>query len=323
MREQVTEDMKRVYLESPYKGKNWENTKENLHFGRLCMHDCLVNRNEAPFPSHLLYTQPGVLDDKIEAERELGGFKAGPAFKKVCDSSVFYINRGISGGMYRGARISIAMKQEFEYRVLPGYPNNFPRPTICTITGSSGVGKSTIVRKLFSKRSYLRLVKSFTTRMPRESDLFGEYECNVPRENFEANKNWLLWVVEAHGNLYGTRRDSIEEMFTPPIFGNPSPKFMILTPSAVERLRQYVSTLVKDPEDRVASFYILSPREKELKRRLVARGEDKVSIRKRIKDCRKWDDEALASGLPYIFLPSIDCDPEPSERAAAQISLFF
>jgi guanylate kinase len=319
----MREEMKRVYLESPYKGKNWENTEENLHFGRLCMHDCLVNYNEAPFPSHLLYTQPGVLDDTIESERELGGFKAGPAFKKVCESSVFYINRGISHGMYRGVLISIGLKQEFEYRVLPGYPNIFPRPTICTITGASGAGKSTIVSRLFRKRSYLRLVKSFTTRRPRESDLFGEYECNVPSKDFEKNIDQFLWVIEAHGNKYGTRRDSISEMFNGLIFGSPPPKFMILIPRAVERLRKYVSSLVSNPEDHVASFYILSPSEKELRRRLVVRGEDKVSIRKRIKDCRKWDDEALASGLPYIFLPSIDGDPEPSERAASQISLFF
>lgn len=315
--------MKRVYLESPYKGKNWENTEENLRFARLCMRDCLVNHNEAPYASHLLYTQPEVLDDKIESERELGGFKAGPAFKQVCDSSVFYINRGISQGMHRGSLLSITMRQEFEYRLLPGYPNSFPRPIICTITGASGAGKSSVVKKLLLKRPSLQLVKSFTTRMPRESDLFGEYQCNIPREDLEADEKSFLWLVEAHGNLYGTRRDSVSEMFEGPIFASPMPKFMVLVPSAVMLLRQYVSTLVNNPEDQVVSFYILSPSEKELRRRLTVRGDDKISIRKRIKDCRKWDEDALSSNLPYIFLPNRESDQEPSEWLAKQISLFF
>ena len=52
-----------VLLESPYAG----DIEANLSYARACMRDCF-ERGEAPFASHLLYTQMGVLDDTIPAE---------------------------------------------------------------------------------------------------------------------------------------------------------------------------------------------------------------------------------------------------------------
>jgi hypothetical protein len=43
-----------VLLESPYAG----DVDGNLHYARAAMRDCL-HLGEAPFASHLLYTQPG------------------------------------------------------------------------------------------------------------------------------------------------------------------------------------------------------------------------------------------------------------------------
>ena len=56
--------MKKVIIESPYA----ENIERNIKYARACLKDSL-NRNEAPLASHLLYTQDGVLDDGIKAER--------------------------------------------------------------------------------------------------------------------------------------------------------------------------------------------------------------------------------------------------------------
>jgi len=52
-----------VELETPYKGDNYIKLEENIEFARKCMRDCLL-RGEFPFASHLLYTQPGITDDK-------------------------------------------------------------------------------------------------------------------------------------------------------------------------------------------------------------------------------------------------------------------
>ena len=58
----------------------------------------IVMRDEAPIASHLLFTQPGILDDHVPAERTLG-IDAGHAWLIHADAVVFYIDRGMSHGM--------------------------------------------------------------------------------------------------------------------------------------------------------------------------------------------------------------------------------
>lgn len=61
----------RVILESPYVGKTPAERAGNIAYARAAMRDCLL-RGESPFASHLLYTQPGVLDDDDAEERAIG-----------------------------------------------------------------------------------------------------------------------------------------------------------------------------------------------------------------------------------------------------------
>lgn len=83
------------------------------------MQDALVNHHEAPYASHALYTQPGVLDDTIPEERRLG-MGAGFVWARLAQSRVFYIDRGFSGGMVAGLRDAIEIGQRFEFRRLRG-----------------------------------------------------------------------------------------------------------------------------------------------------------------------------------------------------------
>jgi hypothetical protein len=89
--------MKRVIVESPYRGDSYADLDRNIAYLRLCMRDCLL-RGEAPYASHALYTQPGVLDDTVAADRELG-IAAGLSWHEVADSIVFYTDLGWSTGM--------------------------------------------------------------------------------------------------------------------------------------------------------------------------------------------------------------------------------
>jgi len=89
-------DWQRVVLESPFAG----DIEANLTYAHKCMSDCL-QRGEAPFASHLLYTQDGVLDDTIAEERERG-IKAGFAWGDVATKVVVYTDHGISKGMQLG-----------------------------------------------------------------------------------------------------------------------------------------------------------------------------------------------------------------------------
>jgi hypothetical protein len=85
--------MLRVIVESPYAG----DINRNIIYARMCVRDCL-RRNEAPIASHLLYTQIGILNDNVPAERTLG-IEAGLAWADLADKHVFYIDYGFSKGM--------------------------------------------------------------------------------------------------------------------------------------------------------------------------------------------------------------------------------
>lgn len=76
------------------------------------MRDCLL-RGEAPFASHGLYTQPGVLRDEVPAERDQG-IGAGFSFRRVVAKTVFYVNLGWSRGMQYGKADAEAVQAHHE-----------------------------------------------------------------------------------------------------------------------------------------------------------------------------------------------------------------
>ena len=104
--------MKLVIIESPYAGE----IELNVEYARACMKDSLL-RGEAPIASHLLYTQPGILDDRVPEER-LWGINAGLAWRRVADLAAFYIDREWSGGMIAARRLYLQENFPFEERTL-------------------------------------------------------------------------------------------------------------------------------------------------------------------------------------------------------------
>lgn len=106
--------MRRVILESPYAG----DVEANLIYARACIGDCLLH-GESAIASHLLYTQPGILDDNEPAQRRLG-MQAGLAWLTVADASVVYTDRGISEGMAHGIKRARELGVPVEFRRLYG-----------------------------------------------------------------------------------------------------------------------------------------------------------------------------------------------------------
>lgn len=86
--------MKLVIIESPYAG----DVEANVAYARKAMADSIRYHGEAPIASHLLYTQPGILDDALVHERVLG-IAAGLAWRAVAQEAIFYVDRGWSNGM--------------------------------------------------------------------------------------------------------------------------------------------------------------------------------------------------------------------------------
>jgi hypothetical protein len=102
--------MRRVILESPFAG----DIDSNIAYARACVRDALL-RGEAPLASHLLYTQPTILDDGARNERA-HGINAGHAWLHLADAVVVYTDRGISEAMKAGIRLAEFNKLPVEYR---------------------------------------------------------------------------------------------------------------------------------------------------------------------------------------------------------------
>lgn len=96
----------RIILESPFAptpstaSSPGTSVAENISYARACLRDAL-HRGAAPMASHLLYTQPGVLDDTVPHERALG-IAAGFAWRTPEVPTWVYVDLGISAGMLAG-----------------------------------------------------------------------------------------------------------------------------------------------------------------------------------------------------------------------------
>ena len=104
--------MRLVIVESPFAG----NLALNSAYARAAVRDSLA-RGEAPIASHLLYTQPDILDDDVPEERQWG-IDAGLAWKAVAQASVVYTDLGITRGMDYGITAAKAAGLPVEMRQL-------------------------------------------------------------------------------------------------------------------------------------------------------------------------------------------------------------
>ena len=104
--------MRLVAIESPYAGE----VPANEAYARACMADCL-KRGEAPIASHLLYTQPGILNDLLPEERA-SGISAGFAWNQHAAATIVYTDRGISRGMKYGIADAEQAGRPIEYRTI-------------------------------------------------------------------------------------------------------------------------------------------------------------------------------------------------------------
>lgn len=90
----------------------------NMLYARAALRDCIL-RGEAPFASHLLYTQDGVLRDEVHEERELG-MGLGWHVMRRANYVVVYADLGFSSGMIRGVQAAIAAGRPARMRFLKG-----------------------------------------------------------------------------------------------------------------------------------------------------------------------------------------------------------
>ena len=146
--------------------------------------------------------------------------------------------------------------------------------TVFIISAPSGSGKSTLVARLLSSVPGLMFSISYTTRIPRGTELEGHNYRFVTRADFEAmiaHDEFLEWA-EVFGNYYGTHRGILEAAT--------AVGADLVLDIDVQGARQLKS---KIPE--AVTIFILAPSKQILEHRLRARGEDRDEvIERRLKE---------------------------------------
>ena len=116
--------MRLVLVESPFAFKHVDlgvravGLTRNIAYARAACRDCCLRR-EAPYASHLFYTQPGILDD--DADERAFGIDAGLSWGASATASMVYRDLGISSGMSYGMRNAEKAGREIVMRTLPGW----------------------------------------------------------------------------------------------------------------------------------------------------------------------------------------------------------
>ena len=157
------------------------------------------------------------------------------------------------------------------------------RGTLLVISGSSGVGKSTVIREVMSQRPDLYFSVSFTTREPREGEVNGVNYYFVTREDFEDRiaKGEFLEYAEYVGNYYGTSMTVIREHLD-----RGTDVLLDIEVQGAAKVREKLPDAV--------TLFLIPPSFEELSRRLHARGTDsQEKIAQRLETARREAKEII------------------------------
>ncbi len=158
------------------------------------------------------------------------------------------------------------------------------RGSLVIISGPSGAGKGTCIKKYLESHDNVWLSISCTSRDIRPGDVPNESYYFLTREEFEKKieNNELLEYAEYNGNYYGTPKEYIESKL--------QNGFDVLLEIEVQGALK-VKSLV--PE--AICIFIMPPSMKELRKRLVGRGTDsKEKILGRFKTAYKEINEVTS-----------------------------
>ncbi len=143
-------------------------------------------------------------------------------------------------------------------------------------TGSSGVGKGTILDELKKRDPNIKVSISNTTRNKRNGEIDGVHYNFVTREQFEKliKENGYLEYAEYCDNYYGTPKKAVEDML--------DEGYTVILEIEVQGGLQIMK---KHPD--VLSIFILPPSMDVLEKRLRSRGtEDEETIQKRLEQAK-------------------------------------
>ena len=144
------------------------------------------------------------------------------------------------------------------------------------ISGSSGVGKGTVIKEFLKRNPKFKLSVSCTTRNPRDGEQNGINYFFLSKDDFNLkikNNEFLEWA-EFSGNLYGTQKEYVKNKLQ-------EGKNLILEIDTKGALK------VKDIMPEAKLIFILTPSFEELEARLRGRHtETEEAIQRRLNSTR-------------------------------------
>ena len=138
------------------------------------------------------------------------------------------------------------------------------------ISGASGVGKGTVLKRLMEKRGGMEFSVSATTRAPREGEVNGVHYDFITKEAFEdmIARDGFLEYSSHHDNYYGTPRAQVEDKL------ERGDALLDIDPNGAAQV------LEKRPD--ATLIFIMPPSMEELENRLRGRGdtsEEQIALR--------------------------------------------
>lgn len=164
------------------------------------------------------------------------------------------------------------------------------RGTLFVVTGPSGAGKGTVLKKVMAATDHLYFSISATTRAPRPGEIHGVHYHFITRESFAQliREERLLEHAEYVGNFYGTPLD--------PVLEHLAQGDDVILEIEIQGAKQ-----VKARYPEAALVFIAPPSFEELERRLRGRGtETEESVLRRMDTARK--ECAHMDAFQYIVL---------------------
>ncbi len=172
------------------------------------------------------------------------------------------------------------------------------------ITGTSGVGKSTIAKKLCEKFNTFQRVPVVTTRKPRVNNGLDLYRYLTNEEFEKLNKeNKLLVKSEHQGEKYGIVIDDFKA-----ILSNNKVPVLVLTPESAKQLDESSNEYNK------FLIIFLDASDDTLNRRLTERGEEinEYTLKQRDID-RRYKDEIFERSDSCIYILEYNDNVSPDE----------
>lgn len=138
---------------------------------------------------------------------------------------------------------------------------------LIVVSGFSGAGKGTLMKKLMEDYDNYALSISMTTRTPRPGEVDGREYFFVTREQFEEKigQDGLIEYANYCGNYYGTPRAYVEQQLE-------TGKDVVLEIEIQGALK------IKEKFPTALLLFVMPPSAEELRKRLIGRGTETQEI---------------------------------------------